>query len=104
MSSAGPHRLITVHSPEGETMAPANDEPRATSVAQLRKDLTGRVITPDDPAYDDARRVFSGEFDRRPAAIALVADDADVARVVAFARETGLELAVRSGGHSGAGH
>src|SRR6266540_1736836 len=104
MSSTRPDRLNTEHPLEGETMAPAINEPGATSVAQLRKDLTGRVITPEDPAYDDARRVFSGEFDRRPAAIARVADEVDVARVVGFARETGLELAVRSGGHSGAGH
>jgi FAD/FMN-containing dehydrogenase len=73
-------------------------------IEELRAALSGRVITPDDAEYDDARQVFSGEFDRRPAAIARVADEVDVARVVGFARETGLELAVRSGGHSGAGH
>src|SRR6266542_3847167 len=104
MSSAGPDGLITEYPLEGETMTAATDEPTATSIAQLRKNVTGRVITADDPAYDDVRQVFSGEFDRRPAAIALVADDADVARVVAFARESGLELAIRGGGHSGAGH
>jgi FAD/FMN-containing dehydrogenase len=82
----------------------AADESTATSIPQLAAALSGRVITPDDAGYDDARRVFSGEFDRRPAAIAMVADEADVARVVGFARETELELAVRSGGHSGAGH
>jgi hypothetical protein len=85
-------------------MASAINEPTATSIPQLGAVLSGRVITPEDAEYDDARLVVSGEFDRRPAAIARVADEADVARVVAFARETGLELAVRSGGHSGAGH
>jgi hypothetical protein len=104
MSSARQDRLNTEHPLEGETMAPAINEPTATSIPQLGAALSGRVITPEDVEYDDARRVFSGEFDRRPAAIARVADEADVARVVAFARETGLELAVRSGGHSGAGH
>jgi hypothetical protein len=104
MSSAGPDGLITEYPLEGETMTAATDEPTATSIAQLRKNVTGRVITADDPAYDDVRQVFSGEFDRRPAAIVRVADDADVARVVAFARESGLELAIRGGGHSGAGH
>jgi hypothetical protein len=89
MSSARPDRLITEHPLEGETMTPATDEPTATSIPELRAALSGRVITPDDAGYDDARRVFSGEFDRRPAAIARVADDADVARVVGFARETG---------------
>src|SRR6266498_276821 len=104
MSSARPDRLITEHPLEWEAMTPRTDEPTATSIPQLRAALSGRVITPDDTGYDDARQVFSGEFDRRPAAIAFVGDDADVARVVAFAGETGLELAVRSGGRSGAGH
>jgi FAD binding domain/Berberine and berberine like len=74
------------------------------SVDKLRKELTGQVIGPEDPAYDSARTVFSGEFDRRPAAVVRVADANDVARVIGVARDTGLELAVRSGGHSGAGH
>ncbi len=66
--------------------------------------IRGRVITPDDSDYDAARRVFVGDVDRRPEAIVRVADDADVARVIELARETGRELAVRSGGHSVAGH
>ena len=66
--------------------------------------LSGHVITPDDAQYDSARRVFAGAVDRRPAMIARVADAADVARVVAYAGTTGFELAVRSGGHSPAGH
>jgi FAD/FMN-containing dehydrogenase len=82
----------------------SSSNPTAISTAKLGADLTGRVIGPRDPAYDDARRVFSGAVDRRPAAIVRVADAADVAHVVSFARETGLELAVRSGGHSSAGH
>ena len=71
---------------------------------RLGKDIQGRVIAPDDPGYDDARAVFYGGLDKRPAAIVRVASDADVARVIAEARDTGLELAVRSGGHSVAGH
>ena len=62
------------------------------------------MITPDDPRYDDARGVFFTGFDRRPAAIVRAADESDVSRVVNLARETGAELAVRSGGHSRAGH
>jgi FAD/FMN-containing dehydrogenase len=71
---------------------------------QLAGDLEGRLITPGHPGYDRARTVFSGAVDRRPAAIVRVADATDVSRVIALARETGLELAVRSGGHSAAGH
>jgi FAD/FMN-containing dehydrogenase len=70
----------------------------------LRADLRGRMIVPEDPDYDRARTLFYGGMDRRPAAIARVADAADVSRMIRLARETGLELAVRSGGHSLAGH
>ena len=73
-------------------------------IPHLRAVLNGRVIAPDDAEYDKARTVFIGGIDRRPAAIVRVADATDVSRVVSLARETGLELAVRSGGHSGAGH
>ncbi|MEW5797359.1 MAG: FAD-dependent oxidoreductase, partial [Candidatus Zixiibacteriota bacterium] len=73
-------------------------------ITELCATLNGRVITPDDPGYDQARTVFSGEFDRRPALIVRPTDASDVARVISLARESGIELAVRSGGHSGAGH
>ncbi len=71
---------------------------------RLSKDVEGRVIAPGDPDYDDARSVFYGGLDKRPAAIVRAASDADVARVIAEVQEAGLELAVRSGGHSVAGH
>jgi FAD/FMN-containing dehydrogenase len=74
------------------------------SIPKLRADLTGRVIAPEDDGYDEARTVFYGGFDRRPGAIVRVADESDVSRVVSLARDTGVELAVRSGGHSLAGH
>jgi FAD/FMN-containing dehydrogenase len=66
--------------------------------------LDGRVITPEDSAYDQARTVFYGGIDKRPSAIVRVASVADVRRVIATAREGGHELAVRSGGHSVVGH
>jgi FAD/FMN-containing dehydrogenase len=76
----------------------------STSFDELRTGVKGRVIVPEDPEYDEARTVFYGGFDRRPAAIVRVANADDVTRVVTLARENGLELAVRSGGHSVAGH
>jgi hypothetical protein len=63
-----------------------------------------RVITPGDAGYDRARTVFYGGFDQRPAAIVRPADTREVAQVVNLARDRGLELAIRSGGHSLAGH
>ena len=81
-----------------------DNNPTRSSIAQLRATLNGRVIGPDDPGYDEARAVFYGGIDRYPAAIVRVKDASDVSRVVTLARETGLELAVKSGGHSGAGH
>ena len=74
------------------------------SIPQLRDAFNGRVIGPDEPAYDSARTLFYGGMDRRPAVIIRPADADEVARVVALAGETGLKLAVRSGGHSIAGH
>jgi FAD/FMN-containing dehydrogenase len=75
-----------------------------TAIERLRPDLVGRVIAPDDAEYDKARAVFYGGIDRRPAAIVRPGDATQVAAVVSAAREGGLELAVRSGGHSIAGH
>jgi hypothetical protein len=74
------------------------------SIPKLVAQLNGRVIAPEDAGYDEARRVFYGSIDRRPAVIVRAADATDVSYVVSLARETGLELAVRSGGHSLAGH
>ncbi|MGH2777000.1 MAG: FAD-binding oxidoreductase [Actinomycetota bacterium] len=70
------------------------------SISQLRTDVKGRVITPDDAEYDEARTIFPGGIDLRPAVIVRPEDAADVSLVVSLARETGDELAVRSGGHS----
>lgn len=75
-----------------------------SQITNLRASLNGKVIGADTPGYEDARRVFFSGFDRRPAAIVRAGDASDVARVVGLARETGAELAVRSGGHSRAGH
>jgi FAD/FMN-containing dehydrogenase len=78
--------------------------PYSISISKLRADIDGRVIAPEDAEYDQARALFYGGMDRHPAAIVRVKDDMDVVRVVALARESGLELAVRSGGHSIPGH
>ena len=78
--------------------------PTDLAIDRLRSALSGRVITPSSDDYDAARTVAAGHVDRRPAVIARPVDAADVARIVEVARDSGLPLAVRSGGHSGAGH
>ncbi len=66
--------------------------------------ISGRVIGPQDPEYDKARTSFYGGFDHRPAAIVRVANTDDVSRVISYARESGTEFVVRSGGHGVAGY
>src|SRR5690349_10259905 len=66
--------------------------------------LEGTALTPGSPGYDDARRIWNGAIDRRPALIARCASPRDVAATILYARRRGLELAVRGGGHSTAGH
>jgi len=78
--------------------------PLEDQIDMLASSLRGRVISARDAAYDEVRAVALGNFDRRPAAVITVANVADVAAVINFARATGLELAVRSGGHSIGGH
>ncbi len=78
--------------------------PHTGSIAELRGRFRGEVIGPDDEGYDEARRTFSGNFDKRPAVIVRPVDADEVSAVVQLAADTGAELAVRSGGHSGAGH
>jgi FAD/FMN-containing dehydrogenase len=72
-------------------------------VRALRGDLTGDVLSPGDAGYEDARRIWNGVFDRRPAAIVRCAGPDDVARAIGFAREHDLPIAVRGGGHNVAG-
>ncbi|MEU7057287.1 FAD-binding oxidoreductase [Streptomyces sp. NPDC046197] len=76
---------------------------KATALESLREALRGAVVTPQDPGYDEARGIYNAMIDRRPAAVAGCADVADVVTVVSFAHDTGLDLAVRGGGHSGPG-
>lgn len=71
---------------------------------RLREAFSGEVITPRDDAYDDARRVWNARFDRRPAVVLRPGSVDDVATAIRFGREQDLEIAVRCGGHSAAGH
>ncbi len=73
------------------------------AVTTFRAQLRGALIRPGDTHYDDARRVYNGMIDKHPALIARCTDVADVISAVNFARENGLTVAVRGGGHNGPG-
>ncbi|MFE1463678.1 FAD-binding oxidoreductase [Streptomyces nigra] len=75
----------------------------ATALEELRAGMRGPVITPQDPQYDETRKIYNAMIDRRPAAFAQCVDVADVRTAIACANDTGVELAVRGGGHSGPG-
>jgi FAD/FMN-containing dehydrogenase len=84
------------------------DGARATlstaEVATLRAGLRGRLLIAGDEGYDGARRVWNGNVDRRPALIAQCANVADVQQAVNFARQQGLLMSIRGGGHSAPGY
>jgi FAD/FMN-containing dehydrogenase len=74
-----------------------------TAVAELAQAFDGEIIRPTDPTYDDARHPWNGMIDKRPALIARPRGTAEVARLVRFARQHELEIAVRCGGHGASG-
>jgi FAD/FMN-containing dehydrogenase len=70
---------------------------------ELAAGVRGALTLPSDPGYDEARAVYNGAVDRRPAAIVRCADVADVIACVNFAREHDMPLAIRGAGHHGGG-
>jgi FAD/FMN-containing dehydrogenase len=92
------------HDPSASTSVTSVTPVTQADIGSFVASLSGEVIRPFDVAFDDARHIHNTLVDRRPSLIVRAADAADVARAVTFAREHGLELAVRAGGHSVAGH
>src|SRR3712207_1910745 len=76
----------------------------AQAIAELRPRFRGVLLRPGEEGYDEARQVWNGAIDRRPALIARCAGADDVAEAVRFARDRDLPVSVRGGGHSVAGH
>ncbi len=74
-----------------------------STLAELRTSFSGELISPGEEAYEQARRVYNGMIDKYPLLIARCADVADVIAAVSFARDHDILLAVRGGGHNGAG-
>ena len=75
-----------------------------TAADILRRQMQGSVLIPGDPGYDEARTIWNGMIDRRPAVIARCESTADVVAALAHAREHNLLISVRGGGHSLPGH
>jgi FAD/FMN-containing dehydrogenase len=73
------------------------------AIDRLEGALRGRIVRPHDPDYDEARAVYNGMIDKRPAVVARCVDVADVIATVEVAREHGIPLAIRGGGHNGPG-
>ncbi|WP_254545726.1 FAD-binding oxidoreductase [Halomarina pelagica] len=82
----------------------AESLPDETAVAAFRDGFRGLVLRPDDPGYDEARAVWNGMIDRRPALVAQCAGVADVIDAVTFAREQDLLVAIKGAGHNIAGN
>ena len=70
------------------------------TIEALSETVRGRVITHSDADYDDARQVYNAMHDRKPRAVVQCVDSADVMAAVAAGRDSGLDLAIRGGGHS----
>ncbi len=75
----------------------------AASIEELSANVSGQLLRPGDAGYDDARAIHNGMIDRRPALIARCLSVSDISQAVKFAGQTGLEIAVRGGGHNVAG-
>ena len=76
----------------------------SAKVEVLRKGFKGKVITPGDQEYEESRKIWNGMVDKRPAIIARCAGTQDVVKAVNFARDNGIQLAVRGAGHHIAGN
>ena len=76
---------------------------RPEVISKLKASLRGRAILPEDQDNHEARKVYNGMIDKHPKMIVKCANAADVRLAVVFARENGLPVAVRGGGHNGAG-
>src|SRR5688572_21094641 len=86
----------------GSSSATANSETRAdeSELREFQDSLGGQLVRPADNTYDDQRKIWNGSIDRRPDLIARCTGVADVIAALRFAREQGLLVALRSGGHS----
>ena len=93
-------KLRSLNSKQSPLMSKILDQ---NSINDFKANLRGGVIEPQDPVYDDARKVYNAMIDKKPRLIARCADVADVIRSVNFARDHDLLLSIRGGGHNAGG-
>jgi FAD/FMN-containing dehydrogenase len=96
--------VIEPFTPDGLSTRSVTMTTETHPTVTLRAQIAGSVLSPSDAAYEDARRVHNGLIDRRPELVVRCHGTADVQAAVRFAREHGLEIAVRGGGHNVAGN
>ena len=82
-----------------ETMKIQSNE----KIEKLKNNVKGQIVLPDDPNYDEVREIWNAMIDRRPAVIVQCAEADDVLHALSYARENGLEISIRGGGHNIAG-
>ncbi|HNP35975.1 MAG TPA: BBE domain-containing protein [Woeseiaceae bacterium] len=83
-----------------QAAASGGGKPGNAKLAPLAELLRGKLITPDNAGYDEARQLWNGMIDKRPAAIARCSGAADVMNVINFARDSNFPVSVRGGGHN----
>jgi FAD/FMN-containing dehydrogenase len=74
------------------------------SIEKLKDKVKGQIILPEDPSYNDTRKIWNSMIDRRPAVIVQCSEANDVAPAISFARENGFEISIRGAGHNIAGN
>jgi FAD/FMN-containing dehydrogenase len=72
-------------------------------IEKVKNKVKGQIVLPDDPNYDEVREIWNAMIDRRPAVIIQCAEADDVLQAISYARENGLEISIRGGGHNIAG-
>jgi len=75
----------------------------SVAISKFKESLRGQLIQPEDPGYEEARKLYNAMIDKRPRMIARCTDVADVIAAVNFGRDNGLLIAIRGGGHNGPG-
>src|SRR5512143_1268953 len=74
------------------------------TIGKLRSKVKGRIVLPGDPGFDEVRKIWNAMIDRRPAVIVQCSEADDVPHAISFARENGLVISIRGGGHNIAGN